>query len=80
MDEPDRERSRIADNRLAVAVVIGSLVVVGVGVVLYWSDSLNILVPADGPIADALPLYLLTVLIGVGLAIWGWQRFLSLFR
>ncbi|OVE83945.1 hypothetical protein [Natronolimnobius baerhuensis] len=80
MDESDREHSRIADNRLAAAVVLGSLVVATVGVGLYWSGYTSLLVPADGPIADALPLYLLTVLVCFGLLIWGWQRFLSLLR
>ncbi|SDQ24478.1 hypothetical protein [Natronobacterium texcoconense] len=80
MGGADRNGSRIADNRLAVTIVVGSLVAVGVLAVLFWSGSSDRLVPAYGPAPDAVPLYLLFVIVGVVLLIWSWQRVLSLFR
>lgn len=80
MGESDRGHSRIANNRFAVAVAVGSLLLALVLGWLYWSGSLEYLVPEHGPVADALPLYLLAILVVVGLAVWGWRRVLWLFR
>lgn len=78
MSEPDRGRSRIANNRLAAAAAGGSVLVAALTAVLYRLEALAYLVPEHGPAADALPLYLLTALAVVALVVWGWMRFLSL--
>lgn len=80
MSEPDAERSRIANNRLAAAAVVGTLLAAVLVAILYRLEALAYLVPEHGPVADALPLYLLTALAVVALAVWGWTRFLSLLR
>lgn len=80
MGDLESEGSRIANNRLAVAVVVGSLCLVVGAWLLIQTGLLDELIPAHGPAADAVPLYLLVGLVLVGLVVWSWQRFLSLFE
>ena len=80
MADSTRERSRIADNRLAVAVVVGSLLA---AVAAAWLDRAGLfeaLVPARGPAADALPLYVFSAVALVALVLWSWGRLLSWFE
>lgn len=76
----ENERSRIANNRLAVAVVVGSLCLVAAVWLVAQAGLLDELISGQGPAADAVPLYLLVGLVTVGLIIWSWQRFLSFFE
>jgi protein-S-isoprenylcysteine O-methyltransferase Ste14 len=80
MTEPERSRSRIADNRLAAAVVVGSICLGVVGWLLFEVGLFDDVVLEVTPPADAAPLYLLAVLIAFGLVVWSWQRVLSFFR
>ena len=80
MADSTREPSRIANNRLAVAVVVGSLAVAVVVTALYRAGVLEFLVPERGPAADALPLYFLSAVVLVALVVWGWGRLLSWFE
>lgn len=80
MEKSGNERSRITDNRMAVAIVIGSIVLVASLALLSWTGQLEYLVPEHGPAADTLPLYLLAAVAGIGLIIWGWKRVLSLLQ
>ena len=80
MSDPDADRSRIANNRLAAAAVVGSVLAVVLVGILYRLEVLAYLVPEHGPVAEALPLYLLTAVAVVVLVVWGWTRFLSLLR
>jgi hypothetical protein len=80
MTGPDHERSRIADNRLAAAVVAGSICLVAVGWLLFEVGLLDDVALEVAPPADAAPLYLLAVLLVVGLVVWSWQRVISFFR
>ncbi|WP_049922500.1 hypothetical protein [Halopiger djelfimassiliensis] len=78
MSGPKPERSRIATNRMAVAIVVGSIVVAVALAGLYWSGALEAFVPDRGPAADAVPLYLLLAGLSVALVLWSWKRVLSL--
>ncbi|MFC4541249.1 hypothetical protein ACFO5R_04845 [Halosolutus amylolyticus] len=80
MGAPDRDRSRVEDNRMAATIVVGSvLVVVGLAI-LYRYGWLDSLVPPGGPAIEAVPLIGFLIAVVVALAIWGWGRFLSLFE
>ena len=80
MANRNHERSRIANNRLAAAIAVGSVIaVIAVGL-LYRVGLLDFLVPARGPPVDALPLYLLVAVIVPLLVFWSWSRLLSWFR
>ncbi|MFP8951950.1 hypothetical protein ACLI4Z_03100 [Natrialbaceae archaeon A-arb3/5] len=72
--------SQIADNRLAASVAVGSLIVLAAVWVLYWVGVLDSLVPAHGPAADAVPLYLLIAVVAIVLVVWSWTRVLSFLR
>jgi hypothetical protein len=80
MTDSEREHSRIANNRLAAAVVVGSLCLAVAVWLLFRAGLVGELFPEYGPAADAVPLYLLVGLVLVGLVIWSWQRVLSFFR
>ncbi|WP_306056018.1 hypothetical protein [Natronococcus wangiae] len=80
MEGSENERSRIANNRLAAAVVVGSLCLVAAVWLLAQVGLLGDLIPARGPAADAVPLYLLVGLVAVGLVVWSWRRVLSFFE
>ncbi|WP_137291342.1 hypothetical protein [Natronorubrum halophilum] len=79
MSHSNREQSRIANNRLAVALVVGSLLVVAAVGALYRSGILGALLPARGPAVDAVPLYVLVAVSSLALVVWGWSRLLSWF-
>lgn len=79
MSDPDRERSRIANNRLAVAIVVGSLLVAAAIGLLYRAGLVDYLVPARGPPADAVPLYFLVAVFLLALVVWSWGRLVSWF-
>lgn len=80
MADPNRERSRIANNRLAVAVVVGSLLAAVAAAWLYRVGLFEAVVPERGPAADALPLYVLSAVALVALVVWSWGRLLSWFE
>lgn len=80
MEDSEGERSRIANNRMAAVIVVGSLCLVVVVGLLFQAGLIDDFVFGPGPAADAVPLYLLVGLVIVGLVVWSWQRFLSLFR
>ncbi|ELY42727.1 hypothetical protein [Natronorubrum tibetense] len=80
MSNPDRSQSQIADNRLAIAVVVGSLLVAAFAILIVRAGLIDALLPAHGPPADAAPLYLLALVAAVALAAWSWNRFLSWFQ
>lgn len=80
MTDSDREQSRIDNNRLAAAVVAGSLVVAALAAVLYRAGWIEYLVPAHGPAADAVPLYFLIVVALLALVVWSWNRLFSWFQ
>lgn len=79
MADPNRERSRIANNRLAAAVVVVSLLVAALAVSLYRAGLFDAFAPERGPAIDAIPLYFLVVVFFGALLIWSWGRFLSWF-
>ncbi|WP_436347221.1 hypothetical protein [Natronorubrum sp. FCH18a] len=79
MSDPDREQSRIANNRLAVAVVVGSLLVLAAVGLLYRTGLLDYVVPTHGPAADAVPLYFLIAAALLALVVWSWSRLVSWF-
>ena len=80
MGDLGRARSRIEENWLAISVAAGSLVVLFVLAVLYWTSGLAVLIPPGGPAADSLPLYLLFGAVLIGLVLWSWSRLLSFFE
>lgn len=80
MVDSSRELSRIGENRLAVAVAIGSVAAAVVFGLLYWTGALDPLSPVGGPVADSIPLYLLFAVALIGLVLWGWRRLLSFFE
>ncbi len=63
---------------MAAAIVVASLVGIVALAALYWSGFLTVLRPPGGPAADAVPLYVLLGVVGVGLVLWGWKRVLSM--
>ena len=79
MADPNRERSRIANNRLAVAVVVGTLVVAVAAVAFHRVGLFGALVPEGGPAADAVPLYFVLAVFLFALVVWSWGRLLSWF-
>ncbi|MXV61755.1 hypothetical protein GS429_06680 [Natronorubrum sp. JWXQ-INN-674] len=79
MAPPDRDRSTLENNRLAAAVVAGSILAVASAAVLYWSGRLEFLMPARGPAADAVPLYVMAVVVLLALVVWSWNRLFSWF-
>ena len=80
MTDPERDRSRVAANRVAMAIAVGSLVLAGALVALYWAGLIDFLLPEHRPAADAAPLYVLFVVVAIALVAWGWKRVFSLFR
>ena len=80
MPSSSHDRSRIANNRLAVVIVLGSLLAIVTVGWLYRAGLLDSLVPARGPAADALPMYFLVAAILVALVVWSWGRLLSWFE
>ncbi|WP_440770069.1 hypothetical protein [Natronorubrum sp. DTA28] len=80
MGNPNREQSRIANNRLAVAVVVGSLLVLSAVGLLYRTGLLEDIVPTYGPAADAAPLYVLMAVALLALVVWSWGRLFSWFE
>ncbi|SDK04415.1 hypothetical protein [Natronorubrum texcoconense] len=79
MTNPDREQSRIANNRLAVAVAVGSLLVLSAVGLFYRTGLLDYIVPTHGPAADAAPLYVLMAVALFALIVWSWSRLVSWF-
>ncbi|MFB1063429.1 hypothetical protein [Natrinema sp. H-ect4] len=73
------EGSRIVTNRTAVAIAASSLLIAAVGILLARRGLLEAVV-ARGVAVDALPLYLLFVLLAGWLVIWSWGRLLALFE
>ncbi|WP_440766217.1 hypothetical protein [Natronorubrum sp. DTA7] len=80
MPNPDREQSRIANNRLAVAVVVGSLLVLAAVGLFYRTGLGTALVPSHGPAADAVPLFGLIAVVLLVLVVWSWGRLFSWFE
>ena len=71
------EGSRIAANRAAVVIAVSSLLLAAlIGLVARHGLLEGILTRGVG--VDALPLYLLLVLLAGWLVIWSWGRLLSL--
>ncbi|APX97159.1 hypothetical protein [Natronorubrum daqingense] len=79
MSDPDQGQSRVENNRLAITVVVGSLIVAALVVVLVRSGWIDLLVPEHGPAADALPLYVLVAVVLFVLVVWSWSRLFSWF-
>lgn len=75
----DGEGSRIATNRAAAAIAVGSLLVAGAIALLARRNLLEALV-ARGIAIDALPMYLLVVALVLWLVIWSWSRLMSLLQ
>ncbi|WP_226482485.1 hypothetical protein [Natrinema amylolyticum] len=71
--------SRIATNRAAVAIAIGSLLIAVVIGVLARRGLLGS-VGVRGIAVDALPFYLLFLLLAVWLVVWSWRRLVSLLQ
>ena len=80
MSNPDREQSRIANNRLAVAVVAGSLLALAAVGLFYRTGLGASLVPSHGPAADAVPLFALIAVVLLVLVVWSWGRLFSWFE
>ncbi|ELY58658.1 hypothetical protein [Natronolimnohabitans innermongolicus] len=74
------EDSRLATNRLALVVVVCSLLVAAAVVFLARADAIAAVVPEHGPAADAVPLYLLAAVGVLVLIAWSWGRLLSWFE
>ncbi|WP_090507524.1 hypothetical protein [Natronorubrum sediminis] len=79
MSGSDQTQSRVENNRVAIAVVVGSLVVAALVVVLARAGWIDYLVPEHGPAADALPLYVLVAVVLFVLVVWSWSRLFSWF-
>ncbi|QCS43987.1 hypothetical protein [Natrinema versiforme] len=75
----DDEGSRIATNRAAAAIAVGSLLVAGAIALLARRGLLEFLV-ARGVAVDALPFYLLFVALLLWLVVWSWGRLMSLLQ
>ena len=79
MSDSNQPHSRIENNRLALTVVVGSVVVAALVVVLARAGWIDFLVPEHGPAADALPLYVLVAVVLFVLVVWSWSRLFSWF-
>ncbi|ELY93008.1 hypothetical protein C482_20076 [Natrialba chahannaoensis JCM 10990] len=78
MVAPEREQSRIAGNRMAVVIAASSIVLALLLALLWWYDILDALIPEHGLPMETLPFYLLAIVVGFALLVWGWQRVLGL--
>lgn len=81
--ERDGEGSRIATNRTAVAIAVGSLVVAAVTALLARRGLLDPVLEffvMYGVAVDTLPIYLLFVVLLVWLVVWSWGRLLAILQ
>lgn len=80
MKNSSQDVSQQDENRTAVSVAAGSLVVIVAVGVVYWLGLFDELLPAGGPTADAVPLLLIVSLFVLVLVVWSWSRVLSFFE
>lgn len=80
MENSQREWSRIAENRFAVAVVGGSVLLLGGLALLYWFGLIDRLAVMRPPEVASLPLYLIVGFVVLLIVVWSWRRLLSFFE
>lgn len=80
MKNTQHEWSRISKNRFAVAVVSGSVLLLGGLALLYWVGFIDQLTAMRPPEIASLPLYLIGVLGVLAIVVWSWRRLLSFFK
>lgn len=79
MENSQRKWSRITQNRFAVVVVSGSVLLLGGLVLLYWVGLFDQIAAMQLLAITSVPLYLIVGLLVLVTVIWGWQRLISFF-
>lgn len=80
MANTPREWSRITKNRVAVAVVAGSVLLLSGLVLLYWFGFADQLTARGLLEITSLPLYLIAGLVFLVIVVGSWRRLLSFFE
>lgn len=79
MENSQRKWSRITQNRFAVVVVSGSVLLLGGLVLLYWVGLFDQIAAMQLLEITSVPLYLIVGLLVLVTVVWGWQRLISFF-
>lgn len=79
MENSQRKWSRITQNRFAVVVVSGSVLLLGGLVLLYWVGLFDQIAAMQLLAITSVPLYLIVGLLVLVTVVWGWQRLISFF-